>query len=405
MTKVLEGFRAVEVSLWGYVPSAGAVLSDWGADVVKVEHPVTGDPMRGLNIGGIGPKSAGIPFMFDIFNRGKRSVGIDIGNSDGLELVMKLVDKADVFLTSFLPGARKRLGIDVDDVMARNPRIVYARGSGQGPLGPEADKGGFDALSYWYRGGIASAVTPDGSDYPLGMPGGAFGDDQSGMMLAGGIAAALLHRERTGQGIVVDNSLLASSMWAMQPGIVGSRLMGLSEMPKMGRVAMSNPLVCTYRTADGRFVALCMLEADRYWPGFCTAIGRPELVVDPSLKDMGQRAANLDYCVQVLDEQFATQPLSHWVAALATQGGQWSVVQTVGELHEDVQAKANAYLRDVSYPDGKTISMVSTPVQFAEHAPELRPAPQHGEHTDEVLEELGLDWDRIIELKVAGAVL
>jgi crotonobetainyl-CoA:carnitine CoA-transferase CaiB-like acyl-CoA transferase len=405
MTKILEGIRVLEVSQWAYVPSAGAVLADWGADVIKIEHPETGDPIRGLTIAGIGPNAAGVPFMFEIFNRGKRSVGVNIGTERGLEVLMRLVDRADVFLTSFLPGARARLGIDADQVMARNPRIVYARGSGQGPAGEEADKGGFDALSYWYRGGIASAVTPDTEEYPLGMPGGAFGDNQSGMMLAGGIAAALFHRERTGNGVVVDGSLLASSLWAMQPSIAGSAILGMPEFPKQGRVTRGNPLVGTYRTSDGRFVALCMLEADKYWPGLCEALDRQDLLTDPRFDGMLQRATNWDACIAELDAAFGAHPLEHWQGALARQDGQWSVVQKVGELASDQQAIANRYIQDVNYPTGVSLPMVASPIQFAQSAPDLGLPPQHGEHTDEVLGEIGFDWDTIVELKVEGAVL
>ncbi|HVW41977.1 MAG TPA: CoA transferase [Amycolatopsis sp.] len=399
MAKVMEGVKVVEVSLYGFVPAAGAVLADWGAEVIKIEHPLQGDPMRGVIASGMGPEQTGFTFMWDIVNRGKRSVGIDLATPEGLELLMELVDGADVFLTSFLPEARRRLGIDVDSVMARNPGIVYARGSGQGVRGPDAEKGGFDAITYWFRGGISSAITPVDSPYPFRMPGGAFGDVQSGMALAGGVGAGLAYRARTGEGTVVDTSLLAMSMWAMQPGIVGTALVDIDEMPKHDRTRPYNPLANAYRTADGRFLALNMLQADRYWPGFCEAVGRPDLIGHPDYATAELRLKNVEACVALLDEIFGAKPLAHWREVLSRQEGQWDVVQKVRELNDDAQALANGYVQTVDYGDGRAMPMVAAPVQFAETAPELRPAPEHGADTEAVLLEMGHGWDRISELK------
>jgi len=405
MTKVMEGVKVVEVSLYGFVPAAGAALADWGADVVKIEDPVQGDPMRGVITSGLGPEKTGFSFMWDIVNRGKRSVGVDLRTPEGLELVLTMVESADVFLTSFLPAARRRLGIDVDAVMARNPRIVYARGSGQGVKGPEAEKGGFDAISYWFRAGISSAITPEGSPYPLRMPGGAFGDVQSGVALAGGIGAGLAYRERTGKGTVVDLSLLSMGMWAMQPGIVGSTLADVEELPKHDRTRPYNPLSNAYRTSDGRFIALNMLQADRYWPRFCEVIGRPDLVEHPKFATAELRLEHVEECVDLLDGIFAEKPLAHWREVLSQQEGQWDVVQTARELNADPQALANGYVQTVDYGDGRSLQMVSAPVQFGEEPPELRPAPEHGADTEAVLLEMGYDWEQIIALKDKKAIL
>ncbi len=276
----LAGIKVVEVSMWAFVPSAGAVLADWGASVTKIE-PSTGDPMRWLNYAGIAPGTGGFTFMYEIFNRGKRNVAMDLGADGAVELLYKMIDDADVFLISLLPAARRRLKIDVDDIRARNPKIIYASGSGQGAHGDDSEKGGYDSISFWARSGIASAVTPDTMSHPLPMPGGAFGDGMSGAIFAGGIAAAIAQRERTGEGCVVDGSLLGAAMWALQPGIVGGTLIGVKELPKMSRNMVPNPLVNSYRTSDDRFVALCMLQGQRFWPGFCTAIGRPDLIEHP----------------------------------------------------------------------------------------------------------------------------
>jgi crotonobetainyl-CoA:carnitine CoA-transferase CaiB-like acyl-CoA transferase len=404
MTKVMEGVRVVEVSIWGFVPAAGAVLADWGADVIKVEHPVQGDPMRGLRIPTLEPEKIGVTFMWEIVNRGKRDIGIDIGTHEGREVLLELVDTADVFLTNFLPAARRKLGIDVDDIMARNPRIVYARGSGQGPKGPDAEKGGFDAISYWFRPGVAAGVTPREAEWPVRMPGPAFGDVQTGMMLAGGVGAALAYRERTGKGTVVDASLLAAGMWAMQPGVVATQLTGEPDLPKRGRTDPNNPLANIYRTSDGRFIALNMLQADRYWPGLCHVFERDDLVTDPRFATHEARVASGDATIVLLDEIFDAKTLDEWRDILGRQEGQWDVVQTVRDVNDDVQAIKNGYLRPVEYPNGVKLSLVSAPVQFDETAPDLQPAPELGAHTEELLLELGHDWDDIVRLKSLGAV-
>lgn len=402
---LMSGIRVVELGLFALVPSAAAVLADWGADVVKVEHPEHGDPVRGLAAWGIKPGTGGFSYMWEVCNRGKRSIGIHVATPDGREIVLQLAERADVFLTSFLPSARRKLGIDVDDVMTRNPTIIYGRGSGQGPKGDEADAGGFDGAAYWNRCGIGSAAMPAGSDEPIGLPGPGFGDLQTGMHLAGGIAAALWRRERTGQGAVVDTSLLAAGLWAMQGSVAGATVNQTSELPKRPRAENSNPLVLAYPTADGRFVSLMMLGSDRYWPGLCEAIGRPDLVTDERFATARDRAARSKECVAELDALFSAEPLEHWCVALAKQDGPWAVVAHAAEATGDRQARVNGYVQDVDYGDGRSIPMVSAPVQLDETAPALRPAPEHGAHTEEVLLEMGYDWDDIVRFKTSGAVL
>jgi crotonobetainyl-CoA:carnitine CoA-transferase CaiB-like acyl-CoA transferase len=399
----LAGIKVVEVSMWAFVPSAGAMLADMGADVIKIE-PHAGDPVRGLAMGGIAPGTGGFTFMYEIWNRGKRSVTLDIAADGALEVLHKLLEDADVFLTSLLSPARRKLGIDVAELTARFPKLIYAVGSGQGVHGPDAEKGGYDTISFWSRSGVASAVTPDDLPYPLPMPGGAFGDSMSGSMLAGGVAAAIAQRALTGKASVVDVSLLNAGMWVMQPGIVASNLVGIDEMPKAGRLGLPNPLVNNYRTADKRFIALCMLQGQRYWPGLCKALERPDLVDDPRFATDAKRAENILECVEVLDAVFATKTLAEWQPILLSQDGQWDVVKKVRELAEDPDAIANRFIQDVDYGDGRSIKMVSSPVQFDRQALNARPAPGLGAHNTEVLTELGYDEDSIIGLQISGAI-
>lgn len=403
MNKPLAGIKVVEVSMWAFVPSAGAMLADMGADVIKIE-PHAGDPVRGLAMAGIKPGTGGFTFMYEIWNRGKRSVTLDIAAEGALDVLHTLLEDADVFLTSLLPAARRKLGIDVEALTAKFPKLIYAVGSGQGVHGPDAEKGGYDSISFWARTGIVSATTPDDVAYPLNMPGGAFGDSMSGSMLAGGVAAAIAQRAMTGKVSVVDVSLLNAGMWVLQPGIVAANLLGIDELPKPGRLAMPNPLVNNYKTSDNRFLALCMLQGQRYWPGFCKAVGHPELIEDPRFATDALRAQNIAECVATLDDIFATKTLAEWKPIMLSQDGQWDIVQKAGELTADADALANRYIQDVDYGDGRRIKMVSSPVMFDRQALDAKPAPDLGAHNNEVLAEHGYDEDAIIALQISGAI-
>jgi crotonobetainyl-CoA:carnitine CoA-transferase CaiB-like acyl-CoA transferase len=405
MASALSGFRVLEVASWMFVPSAGAVLADWGADVIKVEHPVTGDPQRGLSSMGLIPGGDGaVNYIIEQPNRGKRSIGIDISTDGGRDLLYRLAASSDVFLTSFLPAVRQRLQIDVEHIKAVNPRIVYARGTGQGPLGPDREKGGYDGASYWGRGAVGSALKPGDAEFPIGgRPG--FGDLAGGMAIAGGVAAALLQRATTGEAPVVDVSLLGIAMWMLSPDIVASGLYGGDPMPKFDRSSSPNPLVGSYRTSDGRFITLMMLQSDRFWPDFCTHIGRPDLIDDPRFVDGAARYTNGKECVAIIDEVFASRTYEEWKQALATLEGVWAPVQLPSELVDDPQVGANGYLAHVEREDGKEYDLVTNPVQMDETGDHLVPAPEHGQHTEEILLELGLEWDEIIAHKDAGAIL
>ena len=403
MTKVMEGIRVLEVASWTFVPAAGAVLADWGADVIKVEHPERPDPQRGHRHAGMhGTRS----FIMDQTNRGKRSIGINMATSEGRSLLYELVRSSDVFLTNFLPAARQKLRIDVEHLRSENPDIVYARGSGMGVRGPEADRAGYDGTAYVARSGFAAGLTPPQNEWPI-QGTAAVGDLPGAMTIAGGISAALFHRERTGVAPIVDISLLAVGMWTMSPDIVSTKLYGLDKVPRPARPQSTNPISITYRTRDGRFIKLSMFESDRFFGDLVEHLDCSDLATDERFDSHDSRAANSEACVQALDDAFGRFTLAELRERFETLKGAWGVVQTAVELHDDRQAIANNLLMTAKPSDGSAdVTLVAAPVQFDETpVTEVSASPDHGEHTDEILLELGYDWDQVIDLKVAGAVL
>jgi len=400
---LLEGYRVLDVSSHGAVPIAGSILADWGADVIKIEDPEHGEIMRGGTIWGVPPPEGGSSHLYHAFNRGKRSVAINLKHERGREALLKLVEQSDVFLTSFLSGVRQRLGIDVDDIRARRADIVYARNTGRGTRGPLAELGGYDATSFWSRAGLATALSAPDHEFPTTMPAPAFGDSQTGFALATGAITALLRRERTGEGCVVDASLLGSGMWAMQTAIATSTLLGNDEMRRPPR-GSSAPLVNSYRTKDGRHIHLCM-DQHHYWASFCDVVGRPEWKTDPLVATHEAREQNGDHCVKLIEELFAERTLDEWNETLTQQRGPFDPVQKVGELASDPQVVANGYMADIQDEVGRTLSLVAPPVQFDGEPYETRRGPDHGADTDEVLLEAGYDMDEIMQLKIDGAIL
>lgn len=403
MDDVLAGIRVVEVASWTFVPSSGAILAEWGADVIKIEDPERGDPQRGLISSGIIPKG-GANFMYEIPNRGKRSVGLNIASEQGRELLYRLVETADVFVTNYLPDVRQRLGIEVAQIRERNPKIIYVRGSGNGQEGPEASRGGFDSATYWARAGIASALMEPDHQWPTGVRPG-FGDLMGGLALAGGVAAALLRRERTGVPSEVDVSLLGLGLWNLGPDIASAKMFEHLPRPAFDRDSVGNPLVGFYPTADGRFISLMLFQDQRYWPDLCIHLDRPELVADPRFATSAARYENRRECIALLRDIFRSATLAEWRERLATLAGVWAPVQTPLEVHDDPQVIANGYLQELDGGDGAGFAVTTNPVQFDRKPPRVNRAPGHGEHTDSVLTELGYDYDEILAFKADGAVL
>ena len=394
--------RVVELAQWVFVPVAGALLADWGAEVVHIE-PREGDPYRGLATQGIGSERDGVNLSLALANRGKRSLALDIRHEDGIVVLHRLLESADVFLTNLRPRALERAGLGADDLGRRYPRLVFARGSGYGVKGPDADQAGYDATAFWARGGMAHMLTPPGRDYPIGQR-GAMGDRNGALALAFGIAAALLKRSRTGTGSVVDVSLLSTAMWTLSSDLLAA-LGGDEPRPSSGRGPMVNPLVGSYRTKDLRHIQLVFLQPDRYWGDFCRVIGRRDLAEDARFADMAARREHAAACVEVLDEVFAARTLDEWKAVLSGLDAPWAPVQSVPELLDDPQVVANDYIGDVVIDGEPAYRLPALPVQLDGRPPPLRRAPEHGEDTEGLLLEIGYSWDEIGRLRTAGVIL
>lgn len=399
--EVFAGVKVVELAQWVFVPVAGAILADWGADVVRVER-LEGDAYRGLATQGIGTERAGVNLSIALANRGKRSIAIDVQQAKGMAVLLELLEDADVFITNLRPGALERLGLDAGTVRERFPHLVYARGHGFGVRGPDADQPGYDSSAYFARGGLAHVLSPPDLDYPVTQR-GAMGDRSGAMALAFGIAGALLRRHRTGEGSVVDVSLLATAMWTLSSDLLAA-LNGGEVSRETTRGTFFNPLTETYRTKDNRHVSLVFLQPDRYWADLCHALDRLDLAEDPRFADITVRAENREACLAELDAEFGKRSFEECKALLSRINAPWAPVQSVEELVDDPQVLANDYIGEVQVDSGEFYVLPSVPVQFDEQPPPLRRAPEHGEHTEAVLLELGRSWDDIQTLKTAGVI-
>ena len=405
MTAIMQGVRVLEVAEHTFVPAASALLADWGAEVIKIEHVERGDAMRGLASSGIASITGGnVHVLLEHSNRGKQSLALDLTTDDGLDILYQLAATCDVFLTNKLPKVRTKLNIDVDDIRAHNPKIIYVRGTGQGERGPDADLGSYDSLAYWCRAGVAMAMKQPAEDHVPMPPAPAFGDSIGAMTIAGGIMGALFHRERTGEATTVDVSLLGVGMWSMGAAIALSLQLDRPWSPLPAGASTGNPLVANYKTKDGSFLAFSCLQAGRYWAELCGIVDRPDLATDERFVDAAGLREHAGAATELLRAVFAERSVDEWRTFLAPFSGQWVVIQDTIEVSTDVQSIANGYVVDCETIDGTPFKLAAAPVQYDETPAQPMRAPEFNEHADQILAGIGLDADAIIDLKVRGVV-
>jgi crotonobetainyl-CoA:carnitine CoA-transferase CaiB-like acyl-CoA transferase len=340
-------------------------------------------------------------------NRGKRSVGIDVSTALGQELLYEIAKTSDVFLTNYLPSVRQKNKFDVEHIRAVNPRIIYARGSAYGDKGPEREIGGYDGTAFWTRSGVGHSMTPPDLGGPLSQGSPAFGDSIGGMNIAGGIAAALLYRERSGEAVEVDVSLLSTAWWAAGANLTQGMEKGVttrSSMPVSGGAA-KNPLMGNFRTSDGGWINLCMVSPTGLIRDTFEHLGIPGAADDPRFADVYKLIQNSKAASDLMVSAFAARPFAYWRQHLKTMKGQWAPFQSLLDLANDEQALANDMICEVEAGDGgPPFKVVRGPVQFNHEALKTTRAPQASEHTETFLLELGLEWERIEQLKAAGAI-
>jgi CoA:oxalate CoA-transferase len=407
----LEGVRVVDWTIWQQGPVAGAMLGDLGADVIKIEERQGGDSGRAM----LAFPDTGVSPYFEVNNRNKRSLAVDLKTPEGVALVRQLISKSDVFIQNFRPGIAERIGLDYDTLRADNPQLIYGLASAYGPRGPEASARAYDLLGQ-ARSGI---LLRPGSDEPA-VPDGGLADQMGAIMLAYGVLAALMARERHGIGQRVDTSLLGSMLWLralpfalelmnrdgrQAPSPFG----GSMDNQPPPREAAGNPLWNHYRCADGKWLAMATVQSDPHWPNLLDAFGHPEpLASDPRFADHVSRCQNNRACIALLDEMFATKPRHEWLERLLTKGDlPVCPVNTTGDATEDVQAIANEYVTWFDHPAIGPVRMPGFPTTFSETPARIRrQAPEFGEHTEDILiDVLGMDWSDITKLREQEIIL
>ena len=397
----LSGIKVVEMGVFVAGPAAAAVLGDWGAEVVKIENPDGGDPIRALVSLGLMQVEPDVNPALELENRNKRSVAIDVTKPQGRDVVLRMLRDADVFVSNLRAAALARAGLSYEDVRKVNPRIIYATLNGYGTRGPDKDRAAFDYAAFWARTGAMGSLGEPGRPPPTQRP--AMGDHPAGLQLAGAVSAALFHRERTGEGQAIHLSLFQSGLWMMASDIQVALILGVGYVPT-GRL-VPNPLWNHYQAMDGKWFHLVMPQADRFWARFCEAIGEPELAKSEEYDGTVKRMRHAKELIDKLDRIFATKTRDEWAQSFDRYELIWGPVQTVLEASRDPQALALEMYQKIQHRSGQEISLVKSPVEFSATPASIRHgAPELGEHTEEVLLEMGYGWDDIAKLRENGAL-
>lgn len=402
MNRPLEGIKVVELAMWVAGPSTAAVLSDWGAEVIKLEDPKGGDPIRAMTTRSLEDANARVRPGFELDNRNKRSVAVDLRRAPGQEFAGRLLERADVFVTNLRLDALERMGLGYERLAAYNPRLVYASLNGYGHRGPDRLRPAFDYAAAWARSGLMATVAEPGSAPPAQRPG--MIDHAAGLALAGAISAALLARERSGRGQEVRLSLFAMGLWMNAADITVTLLSGRAPQPE-SRLERLNPLWNSYQCKDGSWVYFVMIQSDRHWKDFCAALGHPEWIADARFADAPARARNSREMTAAIDAAIETRPRAEWAPIFDRHELIWAPVQTNSEIVNDPQADAIGAFAAIDHPRIPNCRLVRSPIEFG--ACEVGPrqaAPELGQHTEDVALEVGLSWEDIARLKESGAI-
>jgi len=396
----MEGVKVVELGVWVAGPAAGCILGDWGTDIVKIEPPGVGDPAR--TFAKMFPADMPWNPVFEMDNRNKRGIVLDLTNDEGRAIALELIDEADVFLSNVRPAALKRLGLDSETLCARNPRLIYSIITGYGLEGEEADRAAYDIAAFWARSGIAASLMQPGANPPFQR--GGMGDHNTGLAAAGAISAALFAREKSGVGQVVSTSLIREGMYTMSFDMALSLRFGIP-VAVGDRKAMPNPAINNYKDSEGSWFWIVGLEGERHWPPLARAVGHPEWIEDPRFATPLDRAVNATELIAMLDAIFATRTRTEWGEIFDAEDDLWwAPVQTIEEVLADPQAHAAGGFVEV--PDGEgTTLLPATPVDFHGTPGEQRwMAPEPGQHAEEILAEMGRGAEEIVRLRAEGAL-
>jgi len=398
----LDGVKVVELTMFQQGPVCGTKLGDLGADVIKVEPP-TGDPARGfMRIIGTMVGLKGRNYYFENHNRNKRSIVLDLKTERGMEVFLKLIDRADVFLTNLSIEAPVKMGIGPEALLKRNPRLIYAQASGWGRRGPDANGLSFDYTGIG-RSGLMMSCGERGSPPAQILPG--LGDELGGMVCAWAVCTALYARERTGKGQLVDTSLMGSIISMLSLVLSAPAILG-QEFPRENRAAAGNPIYNHYRAKDDKWFILAHLQPDRYWPNVCRALGMPELENAPRFNSIEARGEHAEELIAIMDKQFLTKTRDEWFEIFSREGIIYTSIQSPREVVNDPQALANNYVTWFDHPVLGRTKVVGFPWDFSQTPASIRrEAPEFGQHTEEILLELGYTWDDTTKLRDEKAIL
>lgn len=396
----LEGIKILEVANWVAAPAGCVILSDLGADVIKIEHPGHADPVRHVKLW---KKEGSVNPLFEQVNRGKRSMSINLDTESGQAIVRGLADESDVLVTNLIPERQVRYGLTYEQVSASNPRIIYLGVTGYGTEGEEKNRLGYDYSAFWARSGIMATLGNDDEPPVNQRPG--FGDFTTSMAVALALNTALYEREKSGQGQRIDVSLLHTGIWALACDFV-TAARDRANVRRNSRMGAVNPMANYYLCGDSKWIQLNMGQSYRFWPRFVIALEIEDLENDPRFDTHEHRGQNNKELIALLQEQFKKRPRGEWISRLDEQRCIFSPVQTMDEVIEDRQIHANGFVATVEHPEDGSFEVVNAPFKLRRTPAQVRGlAPEPGQHTEEKLLEMGYSWEDITSLKEEGVIL